>query len=475
MKTKTGDIEKRRMREARELVRREKQLRARSGQYYMVYLFMVLSLIYIVDEIASTISIQFQSNIINEFFVQNMGMEYGEGLSLFSALGFITYPVTLLIVFYRPLADRFGRKPFLIINTFVMGLGLFLVYLSDNIYVYMIGGSLMGFMVSHDMQCVYILECSNEKNRARNYALIKAVAILGTLLIPLLRETLMQNQSGRWHLVYLVPAILGFLLSFVALLFAKETDTFLVNRVRYLKTPLEEREKQSAQEKNSNAQGGIVNAVKFAFKHRQLRFLMLACCFYYSASLATATYNTVMKESAGMTEEAISMALYLFPVGIALMTFIAGLVSDRFGRKITIIAMSCSAVVCYSLFIAGAMFGFTPLIIGFAIGGFMGSYWGAGDTIGGIMFSESSPTNLRSSVTVINTLLNGIIGGLATIVTIVLLPLIPKEAFGYMYLVLTIPGLVGAIIIIWKYIGETKGLDLKKVTGTEWDKNRRSK
>ena len=475
MKTKTGDIEKRRMREARELVRREKQLRARSGQYYMVYLFMVLSLIYIVDEIASTISIQFQSNIINEFFVQNMGMEYGEGLSLFSALGFITYPVTLLIVFYRPLADRFGRKPFLIINTFVMGLGLFLVYLSDNIYVYMVGGSLMGFMVSHDMQCVYILECSNEKNRARNYALIKAVAILGTLLIPLLRETLMQNQSGRWHLVYLVPAILGFLLSFIALLFAKETDTFLVNRVRYLKTPLEEREKQSAQEKNSNAQGGIVNAVKFAFKHRQLRFLMLACCFYYSASLATATYNTVMKESAGMTEEAITMALYLYPVGNALMTFIAGLVSDRFGRKITIIAMSCSAVVCYSLFIAGAMFGFTPLIIGFAIGGFMGSYWGAGDTIGGIMFSESSPTNLRSSVTVINTLLNGIIGGLATIVTIVLLPLIPKEAFGYMYLVLTIPGLVGAIIIIWKYIGETKGLDLKKVTGTEWDKNRRSK
>ncbi len=91
------------------------------------------------------------------------------------------------------------------------------------------------------------------------------------------------------------------------------------------------------------------------------------------------------------------------------------------------------------------------------------------------MFSESSPTNLRSSVTVINTLLNGIIGGLATIVTIVLLPLIPKEAFGYMYLVLTIPGLVGAIIIIWKYIWETKGLDLKKVTGTEWDKNRRSK
>ena len=404
--------------------------------------------------------------------MQNMGMEYGEGLSLSSALGFITYPVTLLIVFYRPLADRFGRKPFLVINTFVMGLGLFLVYLSDNIYVYMIGSSLMGFMVSHDMQCVYILECSSEKKRARNYALIKAVAILGTLLIPLLRETLMQNKSERWHLVYLVPAILGFVLSLVALLFARETDTFLVNRVKYLKTPMEDREKQSKEEKSGNAQGGIIHAVRFAFRHRQLRFLMLACCFYYSASLATATYNTVMKESALMTEEAITMALYLYPIGNALMTFTAGLVSDRFGRKTTIIAMSCSAVMCYSLFIAGAMLGWAPLLTGFAIGGFMGSYWGAGDTIGGIMFSESAPTNLRSSVTVINTLLNGIIGGLATIVTIILLPLIPKETFGYMYLALTIPGLIGAIFIIWKYVGETRGLDLKKVTGAEWDKRK---
>ena len=85
------------------------------------------------------------------------------------------------------------------------------------------------------------------------------------------------------------------------------------------------------------------------------------------------------------------------------------------------------------------------------------------------MFSESAPTNLRSSVTVINTLLNGIIGGLATIVTIILLPLIPKETFGYMYLGLTIPGLIGAAFVIWKYVGETRGLDLKKVTGAEWD------
>ena len=407
------NVERLQAREAKELIRREKQLGARSNKFYLIYLFMILSLIYITDEIASTISIQFQANIVTEFFVKNMGMEYGAGLSLFSAIGFISYPVTLLIIFYRPLADKFGRKPFLVINTLCMGLGLFLVYLSKDIYVYMIGSTLMSFMVSHDMQCVYILECSDEKSRARNYAIVKAVAILGTLLVPLLRARLMQNVSERWHVVYLVPAIIGFVMALFALLFAKETNAFLTKRIEYLKTPIEEREQRSKEEREQNAPGGILTAVKFAFKHRQLRFLIIAC--------------------------------------------------------------SCSALACYLLFILSGMFKWTPYLTGFAIGGFMGSYWGAGDTIGGIMFSESSPTNLRSSVTVINTLLNGVMGGLATVITMILLPIIPESMFGYMYLGLMVPGLVGAIVIMWLFVGETRGLDLKTVTGTEWDKPKKVK
>ena len=463
-------IEKIQQREAKELARREKQVKFKENKFYLIYLFMILSLVFITDEIASTISIQFQSNIVNEFFVNKLGMSYGEGLSIFSGLGMLTYPISLLMVVYRPLADKFGRKPFLILNTFCMALGLFIVYLSKDIFVYMIGGTLMGFMVSHDMQAVYILECSSEKNRARNYSIIKAIAILGTLLVPLLRETLMKNVSERWHLVYLVPAIIGFVLSFIALLCAKETHVFLTNRINYLKTPLDVREKKSKEEKMNNAQGGIINAVKFAFKHHQLRCLIIACVFFYLASLATATYNTVMKESAGMSEEQITYALYLYPVGNALATLIGGLVSDKFGRKTTIVAMGISSVICYSLFIASSMLSWSPYLTGFVIGGYMGCYWAAGDTIGSIMFSESSPTNLRSSVTVINTLLNGIIGGIAMLISMIVIPNIPSSMFGYFYLCLTIPGLIGATIVIFKFVGETKGLDLSKVTGKEWDK-----
>ena len=114
----------------------------------------------------------------------------------------------------------------------------------------------------------------------------------------------------------------------------------------------------------------------------------------------------------------------------------------------------------------------TPFLTGFFIGGFMGSCWGAGDTIGSIIFSESAPTNLRSSVAVINTLLNGIIGGVASIIMMIIVHLIPVEYFGYFYLSLNIPGLEGAVIVMLRRIGGIKGLDLTKVTGLEWDKKR---
>lgn len=113
------NVERLQASEAKELIRREKQLDARSNKFYMIYLFMILSLIYITDEIASTISIQFQANIVTEFFVKNMGMEYGAGLSLFSAIGFISYPVTLLIIFYRPLRTNSGVSRFWLLTRYV--------------------------------------------------------------------------------------------------------------------------------------------------------------------------------------------------------------------------------------------------------------------------------------------------------------------------------------------------------------------
>ena len=74
------NVERLQAREAKELIRREKQLGARSSKFYLIYLFMILSLIYITDEMASTISIQFQANIVTEFFVKKNGYGIRRGI-----------------------------------------------------------------------------------------------------------------------------------------------------------------------------------------------------------------------------------------------------------------------------------------------------------------------------------------------------------------------------------------------------------
>ena len=94
-------IEKQQRREAKELARRERQVKFKENKFYIIYLFMILSLVFITDEIASTISIQFQSNIVNEFFVDKKGMTLVEVLAVIAIMGILAVLVVPSIINMR--------------------------------------------------------------------------------------------------------------------------------------------------------------------------------------------------------------------------------------------------------------------------------------------------------------------------------------------------------------------------------------
>lgn len=62
------------------------------------------------------------------------------------------------------------------------------------------------------------------KHRAKIFSFVKCVSTLGLMLVPLLRRTFMTDAS-EWRMVYLVPAILGIIVSFIALISLRETVT----------------------------------------------------------------------------------------------------------------------------------------------------------------------------------------------------------------------------------------------------------
>ncbi len=479
MKTKQISPEKmakKQLRKERELKYWEKQKARPKGNTYFWYLVLIIALIYAVDEIASQIGTLMQTEIANDFF------NSGSAVTLLNLLQIVAIPFQIIGILYRPLADRFGRKTFLIINTFGMALAMFVIFLSQNIIMYFLGACLILFFVPHDMHVVYIMESSPAKSRAITYSVVKFFANMAVMLVPFLRRWLMTTAS-EWRNVYFIPAVVGIVVSLIALLCARETDAFIDSRIRYLSMTEEELQAEKLRKSAQDSQGGVIDALKFGFSHKQLRWVFI--CFAlagigvigslnYQAILthgyAQSIYGSNTKEFLDLVSvKEVSQALILYPIGMALSQVIMGFISDKKGRKAAAITVATNCVVSFVIFALGARFNFlTPEIIGFFCGTFVGSYYSTNDVLI-MMASESAPTNLRSSATAAQTVV-GFAGYAVGFLTNMILALIFGDGIiGTVALCLLVPSFVVTIYALIKKTHDTKGIDLDKVTGTEWD------
>lgn len=433
---------------------------------YIAYLVFIICLVYITDELASNICVQMKTEIANTLF-----SKFGDNsLSKLELLGLVSYPCIAISLFYRTLSDKLGRKPFLVINTLGMGLGMFIVFVSPGIFTYILGYCVISFFVPHDMQVVYIMETAPAAHRAKIYSIIKCISTLGVMLIPLFRKIFLTDLS-KWRMVFLIPAVIGLISSLVALFFTRETDAFLESKLAFLTSDGTVNKPEAA------PQGGFFAAFKFSMKHPQLRRLnilmglfnlgfiitmyyqVMISYGYADASLARGLFTSMDEALASVGTNEVTMALFLFPIGSALVQLSHGFISDKFGRKTTGIIMALLTVLSFVGFLLGAHFLWSPYITGFLSGVCIGSFWGYGD-INVMMMSESAPTNLRSSV------LSScyVIGVIGTFIGMgILLPLISHFGNGVTCvatLCIAVPGMLASIFVLLKS-HETKGMDME--------------
>ena len=458
---------------AREIARREQQLSRPRGKFYFPYLIFIVSLVYITDEIASQIGTLMKTEIANDLLAH-----FGDSsVGMLDILSVISVPFLALGIVYKPLSDRFGRKPFLVINTFGMAFGLLIVYFSNSIPMYVLGACVIQFFVPHDMQAVYILEAAPDKHRAKIYSAVKCVAMLGVMLVPLLRHYLMQETS-QWRRVYLIPAVVGLVTSFAAMLLAKETDAFNRSRINYLRG--------NTEANGTDAEGGVLPALKFVWKHKQLRWLYIAVAFAEAGYLLTVDYEVVI--TYGYAQHALSQglfadldsaakavgvdqvtaALFLFPVGCALGQLLPGFVADRKSRKAAALFSSLAAVVFFLGFMLGSRAGLPPYLVGFFCGACIGFFWANVDTIN-MMTGESCPTALRSSILATVSVATGVGVAVGYAVTIPFLTLLGNVSAGPVLLCVAVPCLIAAFTVLALKTHDTRGVDLKAVKGDEWD------
>ncbi len=479
MKTKQlspEKLQKREMRKVKELAYWEKQKTRPKGKTYFWYLVLIIALIYAVDEIASQISTLMQTEIANDF------IESESAVTILNLLQIIAIPFQVVGLLYRPLADRFGRKIFLIINTFGMSLAMFVIFLSQNLIMYFLGACLIMFFIPHDMHVVYIMESAPKKSRAITYSVIKFFANMAVMLVPFLRNWLMETAS-QWRRVYFIPAIVGIVVSLIALLCARETDAFIDSRIHYLSMTEEELQAEKLRKTAQDSQGGVVDALKFGFLHKQLRWVFI--CFAlagigvvgsmnYQAILthgyAQSIYGSSAKEFLDLVSvNQVNRAITLYPIGMAISQVIMGFISDKKGRKTAAITVAANCVVSFVIFALGSRMNFlTPEIIGFFCGTFVGSYYSTNDVLI-MMASESAPTNLRSSTTAAQTVVGFAGYAIGFITNMIFASILGDKVISTVALCLLVPSFVITLIALIKNTHETKGIDLDKVTGTEWD------
>ncbi|MBQ8227796.1 MAG: MFS transporter [Clostridia bacterium] len=466
----------------KEIARWEKEKARPKKNLYFVYLVFIISLIYATDEIASQIGTLMKTEIANDLF-----SKYGESsVGLLDILSIAVVPFQAIGLLYRPLADRWGRKTFLIINTFGMSLAMLVIFMSDNLFLYFIGACMIQFFIPHDMHVVYIMESSPSKHRARVYSSIKFFANMSVMLIPLLRKALMHDAS-EWRMVYFIPAIVGVVCSFIALMTARETDSFIDSRLRYLRMTDEERELEKQQKSSENAQGGLITALKFAMKHKQLRWLYITSSLVNIGFIGTVNYQVILSYGyaqnyvenglfASLGEEVmnavsigpVTTALFMFPVGCAMAQVIMGFISDSKGRKAAAITTAVNCLMAFVGFSLGSRLAWNPYFIGFLCGAFVGSFYSTNDVLI-MMIGESAPTNLRSSTMSAQFIVTAVGFALSYAVSLPIITILGNSITGIVSFTLLVPAFVSAFFALVRKTHDTKGIDMDTVTGCDWD------
>lgn len=432
---------------------------------YLAYLLTVLCMVYIVDEIASNICNSLQSDMITQFYVNAKGLDFNTGLATYSAMTAPLYVIMIITPFYKSLADRYGRKLFLAINTFGMGVGMLVCMLAPNPVVYLVGVGIINFLMNNDMQVLYIMESVPEKHRAKLTSITKAIALLGVMAIPALRDMFMKENSGAWQQVFMIPAVAGMVIGVASLIAMPETPAYLKRRIARM-----EKSEEAASAENADtaeqSQGGVKDAIKFIFKHKQMRAIAL-CAFIFVASTGGTNYYESIMKTGGMTTGQITTAMFFIPLINASMTALSGFITDLIGRKRSVIVHTAIALVGLISFVCSANFGLPPVLVGISYGFFIGGLWSAADILFILLPGESTPTNLR--VSVVGTM--GIMSGVGNVLSVAIMTvgMLFVESIGLLYLCVAIPFLLTAVIILVSKVNETKGMDLSAVTGYEWD------
>ena len=472
MKTETETQKsKRKEKEQCELTRLKKLMDQPSRMHAFWFLLIILTIIYIADEISSSITGVMKPFMIFDLFqvpnADTTSTQYESAISVMAIATIPSYIIMIVNPLYKTLADRWGRKMFLVINTFGMGIGMLICMVAPNPYIFILGSCILGFFTPNDMQVIYLMETAPKQHRAKLCSITKGIGLLSVSLIGVLRAIFYDPEDlSTWRLVYIVPVLITLIVACVAFFFTKETPVFLKKRVEYLSKTDEERAAEAAQSTSGEEKASLSVALKYIFKTKQCRMILIVLLIF-SVAIGMSGYATeILLASGHMTNDNMNLYYILQPIIYAVCAIFSGFITDAIGRKNAGLLFGIVAAVSMAVFVFGAKAGIGPVALACAYGLMYGGMWSFSDLMFLTLPAESAPTHIRASVMSLLSYAY-VTSMISTILVGVFYQHIGSENIGVFQLIFFAPIMIFSAVFLKVTVKETNGRDLTKVGGDD--------
>jgi len=410
---------------------------------YLIYLIIILMFVEILDTYTTNFPNVIPSKIIEEFL---SGFSEDAGAAIFSICIAIASIGMYFVFFNQLLADKFGRK--ILLATTVLGMGVFslLTIFSTSIFDYTVYLFLLYLFFSSDIWVIYINEESPADKRGRLTNLVLIGGVTGSILLPVFRSIFISNTSSNWRGMPLFSAILGIPLSIIIFFTLKETS-------KYEEYKIEEVSFQTNILKNN------LKTIFSSERKKQFIALMIITILVGFNYIFVSLGEEYINRSENLTEGDINIIVLVMSFAVILGYLFTGVFADKVGRKPLFYLYSILFIISIFTVIIGSRLenlAIVPVAIGAALANV--SYWGIGVAIR-LVVVEIVPTDVRGTGSGLKSLLSAFGITLGLILNGIITFFFSLEIS---FIILSLLLLIN-LPIIYKYIKETKGIDLSKI------------
>jgi SP family xylose:H+ symportor-like MFS transporter len=391
------------------------------------------------------------------------------------AEGFVTGSLALGCIagclFAGLLADRYGRRPGLMVAAAIFAMSSIGMAISPGLQVFIVMRFCAGIGVgmSSMLSPLYIAEISPASIRGRNVAINQLTIVLGILITNLINYKLADNGPASWRLMFgagVVPSALFFL----GVIFLPESPRWLIKAGRKDKALLTLKKIGSenfAQDTFSAVVKSLENTKKErlsavfdkAVRPAVLVGITLAVFQQFCGINVVFNYTSTIFKSVGASLDRQLFETVAIGIVNTLFTLLAMWQVDRLGRKPLILAGSLGLSIIYVLLAFFLKIHASTAIISILVLLAIGLYASSLAPVTWVLISEIFPNHIRSRASSVSIVC---LWG-AYFILVFTFPILAEKlgAYGpfYLYAVICFAG----FIFILKKVKETKGKTLEQL------------